>query len=180
MPHPLLIVPGIGNSDALHWQSLWQAQAQTLRQPCLRTQVRDWDAPELNDWVAAIARGVAELGPQTVVVAHSLGCLALAHWAVRTQGRVHAALLVAAPDPAGPAFPPQAASFANAPMTALPFNNVLVASDDDPYASMAYAQQCATAWGSRLVRAGALGHINAASGLGDWPAGRALLAELTD
>ena len=30
-------------------------------------------------------------------------------------------------------------------------------------------------WGSRLIDAGARGHLNADSGLGDWPEGHALL-----
>lgn len=41
------------------------------------------------------------------------------------------------------------------------------------------AEQCAQAWGSRVVRIGTAGHINAASQLGDWPEGFALLEPLT-
>jgi predicted alpha/beta hydrolase family esterase len=37
------------------------------------------------------------------------------------------------------------------------------------------AQQFAAAWGSRLVNIGNAGHINTASGFGDWPAGLELL-----
>jgi predicted alpha/beta hydrolase family esterase len=33
-------------------------------------------------------------------------------------------------------------------------------------------------WGARFVDAGARGHLNGESGLGDWPEGRELLNEL--
>ena len=53
----------------------------------------------------------------------------------------------------------------------------MVASSDDPFGAVAYAKRCAVGWGSVFVEIGAAGHINADSGLGDWPAGRALLDE---
>ena len=60
----------------------------------------------------------------------------------------------------------------------LPFKSTLVASQDDPYCSFERAQGFAAAWGADLVDAGAAGHINADSGLGDWPQGQALLNAL--
>ena len=36
----------------------------------------------------------------------------------------------------------------------------------------------ADAWGARFVDAGPSGHLNTASGLGDWDSGHALLASL--
>jgi predicted alpha/beta hydrolase family esterase len=57
----------------------------------------------------------------------------------------------------------------------LPFASTLVASSNDQWASLARAQQFATAWGSELVNLGPAGHINADSGHGEWPAGLALL-----
>ena len=50
--------------------------------------------------------------------------------------------------------------------------------DSDPYADIDHARRCARAWGSRIVEAGNVGHINASSSLGDWAQGRALLQEL--
>jgi hypothetical protein len=43
------------------------------------------------------------------------------------------------------------------------------------YASLAYTRKRASEWQASLIVAGALGHINSASGLGDWPQGRAHL-----
>lgn len=179
MQKSVLIVPGIGNSGDEHWQSYWQRE----RADVTRIAPTSWDEPECDDWVAAIERAVAASGPQTLIVAHSLGCLAVAHWAARHGGETRAgvagALLVAVPDPGGPAFPAAARGFASLPEQRLPFPSLIVASDDDPYARMAHAERYAAAWGSRLHRIGKLGHINAASGLGDWPAGWQLLESLT-
>lgn len=168
MQSPVLIVPGIGNSGPDHWQTRWQR-----RYPgCSRIDVKDWDQPECADWMDAIARAVRALGPHTRIVAHSLGCLAVAHWAAHAGGAsVGGALLVAVPDPHGAAFPAEARGFAPLPQSHLGFPSLIVASDDDPYATPAHAQRCAAMWGSALHRAGALGHINAASGLGDWDLG---------
>jgi len=60
----------------------------------------------------------------------------------------------------------------------LPFKSTLVASSDDPYCTPARAAQFAAAWRSDLVAIGAAGHVNADSGLGDWPQGQALLQTL--
>ena len=56
--------------------------------------------------------------------------------------------------------------------------SIVVASDDDIYTSLNRAEAFARAWGSRFVRLLRAGHINSASGHGDWPEGRAWLEEL--
>ena len=40
-----------------------------------------------------------------LLIAHSMGCLVVAHWAHRSSAPVRAAFLVAVPDPEGPPFP---------------------------------------------------------------------------
>jgi hypothetical protein len=60
----------------------------------------------------------------------------------------------------------------------LPFDAILVGSENDPYCCLARAQAMAQDWGARWVNLGAHGHINAESGLGDWPQGHALLQTL--
>ena len=60
----------------------------------------------------------------------------------------------------------------------LPFAAVVVGSQNDPYCRLARAQQLAADWGAQWVDAGAAGHINSASQLGDWPQGHALLQDL--
>ncbi|MEO6853745.1 MAG: alpha/beta hydrolase, partial [Rhodoferax sp.] len=69
--------------------------------------------------------------------------------------------------------------FAPVPYDRLPYRSVLVASSNDPYCPVRLAGAYARAWGSELVRMSDAGHINIASGHGDWPLGLALLASLT-
>ena len=122
-----------------------------------------------------------------LLVAHSLSCLLVAHWVQEANSsderahrlaQVSGALLVAVPDPGAKAFPPEASGFRNPPARPLPFPALVVASSDDPYATTAYAQQQAAAWQADFVDVGACGHINAASQLGEWPQGWALLEAL--
>ncbi len=65
--------------------------------------------------------------------------------------------------------------FAPVPLKTLPVPSMVVASENDPYVSMERARLFARSWGSNLENVGALGHINAQTDLGEWPAGRALL-----
>jgi predicted alpha/beta hydrolase family esterase/DNA-binding MarR family transcriptional regulator len=165
----MLMVPGIGGSDERHWQSLWQME---LDAPGDRIEPASWDAPDLDDWLAAVSRKV---GPATVLVAHSLGCLAATMWLLqRGPSTVVGAFLVSPPDPDGPAFPAQARSF-SAPRGKLPVPAVVVASSDDPFADISVARRFAHDWGADFVDAGPAGHINSSSGVGAWEAGRAQL-----
>lgn len=138
----------------------------------------DWDRPVCALWTASLERAVADAGPDTVLVAHSLACLQVAHWAAATQLAIRGALLVAPPDPDDPSFPASIQGFTPLPRRRLSFPSILVASRNDPYSCFAFPERIAADWGSRLVDAGRCGHINAASGLDDWPAGKALLEQL--
>ncbi|HKY36325.1 MAG TPA: alpha/beta hydrolase [Polyangiaceae bacterium] len=170
---PVLILPGYGGSGPEHWQTRWEALHPEYR----RVEVPDWNQPDLDVWVKALGDAAAPLGEPPVIVAHSLGCLVVAHFAGR-GGSVRAALLVAVPDPSGPEFPPEARGFADLPLVPLGFRSRVVASRNDPYGSFELSARCARAWGSELSDVGALGHINADSGLGDWPEGERLLSDL--
>lgn len=172
-PH-VLILPGIGNSGSEHWQSRWEAMSPSFT----RVVQREWDEPVCADWVTSLEQAVAHAGPDTVLVAHSLGCLLVAHWSASSSRRIRAALLVAPPDPAAPSFPQRAVGFAPVPKRHLPFRSIVVASTTDPYASLEYARQCASHWGSGFVNIGAAGHINATSGLAEWRDGLLLLQAL--
>ncbi len=171
---PILVLPGYGGSGPAHWQSAWERLYPQFR----RVEQRDWERPDLGEWSGMLDAAVAAAGPETVLVAHSVACLLVAHWAGRTSRTVAAALLVAPPDPAQADFPAVLASFGPTPRTRLPFRSVVVGSTDDPYAAPDFAPACAAAWGSEFVSVGAAGHINAASALGEWPAGLALLRRL--
>lgn len=171
----VLILPGYGDSGPHHWQSLWEASSPGFR----RVVQRDWLEPRLDDWLAELERAVAACPAPPVLAAHSLACALVAHWVSRGGRGVHAALLVAPPDVVALTGVLDAVqSFAPVPLTRLPFPSIVVASDDDLYVTSERAQAFARAWGSRFVPLSGAGHINADSGFGEWPAGRALLDEL--
>lgn len=113
-----------------------------------------------------------------LLIAHSLGCLVSAGLPVALHTRIAAALLVAPPDVEQPDTPASLLDFAPAPCRPLPFQSVVVASDNDPYCSLPRAERFARDWSSRLVILPSAGHINADSGLGEWPQGMKLLAAL--
>ena len=173
----ILILPGWQDSGPQHWQSLWQTQ---FGYP--RVEQHDWMRPLRGDWIARLEDVLLSLDGPAVLVAHSLGCQLVAAWAAHSNNTrlVKAALLVAPGDAEREELRPVLGSWSPLVLAPLPFASTLVASDDDPYCTLARATQFASAWGARLVNIGVRGHINAESGLGDWPAGQALLQQLID
>jgi predicted alpha/beta hydrolase family esterase len=172
----ILTLPGWQGSGPDHWQSRWEAL-----HGYQRVEQHDWQRPLRGDWSARLEEVLLGCSGPVVLAAHSLGCLLVAAWAAhsRNTGRVQGVLLVAPPDIEREDIRPLLPGWAPAVRQPLPFPSVLVASEDDPYGSTASAQALAQAWGSRYVSAGAAGHINAESGLGDWPTGLALLQGLS-
>ncbi|MGM4910269.1 RBBP9/YdeN family alpha/beta hydrolase [Rhizobium sp. 768_B6_N1_8] len=167
----IIHLPGIGNSGEFHWQSRWESADPSIR----RFAPSNWDEPDLSDWIAALEQAVRAARTPPVLVAHSLACLLVAHWHEVSDLAIKGAMLVAVPDLASPAFPAQAASFAEVPRKRFRFPSLIVASTDDPYGSLPYVETRAGQWGSALEVIGAAGHINGQSELGDWPEGLALL-----
>lgn len=169
----VLTAPGLYGSGPLHWQTIWENLPGFKR-----IEQTDWDHPVLTDWISKIETAVAEAGPDVVIAAHSLGCLALAHWAQHTKLRIRGALLVAPPDADRAGFPTVAQSFAPVPLQPLPFKSIVVSSTNDEYATLQRSQTFANAWGSRFVNMGEAGHINSDSNLGEWHNGQWLVEEL--
>lgn len=175
-----VIVPGIGGSGEQHWQSLWEGR---WGGAAVRMAPRSWEEPELDDWVDAVDRAVTDLAgsaDEVIVVAHSLGCWAASEWQARAaRPTVAGMLLVAPPDPSGDAFPRAAApSFVGVEPRPLECRSIVVASSDDPYCPIERAERFASGWGSDFRDAGTFGHLNAASGLGAWQWGKAVLTDL--
>lgn len=166
-----IIVPGWRNSGPGHWQSLWADRLAGA----VRVQQDDWITPSRQAWVATLARTILQQGEPVVVVAHSLGCIATAHLPPEAAARIQGALLVAPADPERRAI---LSDFAPVPFQKLSYRSVLVASSNDPYCPVRLAGAYARAWGSEFVRLPEAGHINIASGHGEWPRGMALLQSL--
>ena len=175
----MLTVPGLDGSGPRHWQSYWE-QLTGFRRVVLPEEAR----PRFHVWIPALDAAIRMSARPVVIAAHSLGCLALAWWAAMLSGEkadrlVHAALLVAPPDVDALETSERIRDFRPTPRWRLPFPTILVASRDDPFASWERSEQMAVNWGSQLVDAGRAGHLNAASGLDEWPAGLRLLCGLS-
>ena len=80
-------------------------------------------------------------------------------------------LLVAPPDVERDDLAPQLFPWRPIPRQPLPFAARVVYSTDDPYCGADRAQGLAASWGAPAHCAGAAGHLNGDSGLGDWPEG---------
>lgn len=171
----VLSLPGWQGSGSGHWQTRWE-QARGHR----RVEQHDWQVPLRGDWMARLEEVLLSEEAPALLVAHSLGCQLVAAWAAHSRqvGRVRAALLVAPPDTERADMPPQLRAWRPIPRGRLPFRATLVASADDPYCAAERAAEMARRWGAAFVLTGPRGHLNADSGLGDWPDGLALLDDL--
>ena len=164
----LVIVPGWRNSGPGHWQTLWEQQIPGA----VRVLQDDWITPTRNAWVASITRTILEQPGPVVIAAHSLGCIATAHLPDAVARRISSALLVAPADPERRGI---LADFAPVPHQPLPYNSLVVASNDDPFCPVRTAGAYARAWDSEFLRLQNAGHINVDSGHGHWPLGLALI-----
>lgn len=182
----ILLIPGLNNSGPGHWQTLWEETVPRAH----RVDLGLWDDPHRNTWVSKLALAIGRADRPVVLVAHSLGCHVVAWWAeyeAAFNAQLHkaghcpvvGALLVAPPDVEENPIDRRVTRFAPLPPSPLPFPSIVVASRDDPFIGLAQARRVAQRWGSRFVDAGAVGHINARSGLGAWDQGLDLLRELS-
>ncbi len=170
-----LIIPGIHGSPDGHWQTVLQNRTPFAR----RVEQDDWDRPVLHQWLDRLV-ALTDASPGAIAVAHSLGCVLVAHAAARFPDiKIGGALLVAPADVDADidAFP-ELRNFAPMPRAPLPFPSTLVASRNDPFMSLNRAEALATAWGSEFVDIGDAGHINIASGFGWWPGAHRLIGSL--
>ncbi|UZD54987.1 RBBP9/YdeN family alpha/beta hydrolase [Caldimonas aquatica] len=171
----ILLLPGWLDSGPGHWQTRWEALHGDRR-----VVQDDWEWPKRGDWMARLEEEILADPRPAAFVAHSLGCQLVAAWAAHSRhtDRVRGALLVAPPDTERPDTPPQLHGWRPIVRQRLPFAATAVVSTDDPFCAPERAAEMAAAWGATLVQIGARGHINAESGLGDWPQGRQLLDAL--
>ncbi|SDP58182.1 hypothetical protein SAMN05216213_104290 [Ectopseudomonas guguanensis] len=122
-----LILPGWQGSPEEHWQSHWQRSLPNS----MRVEQADWFEPQCADWVSELNRSVAADPRPAILIAHSLGCVTVAHWAAQAPiellRRVRGALLVAPADVERPGCPAPLQNFAPIPRDLLPFPSLLVA-----------------------------------------------------
>jgi uncharacterized protein len=182
----VLIVPGLRDAVAQHWQTLLEVRLRAAGRPVAAVPPLGRDDLDCDTRVAAIEQVAQSVDRPIVIVAHSGGCVMLAHWARRTTRPVHAALLAAPPDfdrPLPQGYPTldalRAGGWLPVPRTRLPFPSIVAASRNDPLADYERVAGLARDWGSRLVDLGEVGHLNPASGFGEWPQALELIDELT-
>ncbi|MBA1194806.1 alpha/beta hydrolase [Pseudomonas entomophila] len=173
-----LIVPGWQGSPDNHWQSHWQRSLPNS----LRVEQHDWLTPQRHDWVRTLEQAIDADPSPVILIAHSLGCITVAQWAVQASPRllrqVRGALLVAPADVERPACAPALRNFAPIPLQRLPFPSQVVSSDNDPAVSVPRALYLARAWGAETGLLSNAGHINVTSGHERWEQGFAYLYRL--
>ncbi|HEY6527514.1 MAG TPA: alpha/beta hydrolase [Cellvibrionaceae bacterium] len=159
--HSVLIVPGLDNSDAQHWQSLWQKQLPRSK----RIELDDWTTPDLEKWCNAIELILNASKTPLILIAHSFGALASARIAGQFPEKIAGLLLVA------PADPDKFFLADQLPRKVLAVKTQVIASTNDPWMQVEKAAHWASLWGAKFLPIENLGHINSASNLGTWPKG---------
>jgi len=163
----VLMVPGMDNSGPDHWQTLWEEQHPEYR----RVNQQDWEHPVLFEWVLTLEQALDNISGPKLLVGHSLGSIICVEATLHRPDGIAGAFLVAPPDVE------RMEGGGEVPRGTLPFSS-MVASENDPWVTLERAEEFARSWGSRFVNVGRLGHINADSGIGDWPRGKQLLRDL--
>ncbi|WP_331769601.1 alpha/beta fold hydrolase (plasmid) [Embleya sp. NBC_00888] len=185
----VVFVPGLRDHVRDHWQTL------TADRLARAGRAVHTVAPLTVDRLSRAARVAAlddlldnalsrDPGP-ILLVGHSAGTITIAHWAQRHRVPIQGALLATPPDfetplPDGYPTPEELAmnGWTPVPRAPLPFPSVVAASANDPLAAAERVARLAGDWGSRLVELGPVGHLNPASGFGEWSRAEELLHEL--
>ena len=166
-----IIVPGLDGSPAPHWQDWW---ARTDPDAML-LEPGDPTRPVRELWQAVLASQVLR-HPGCILVGHSLGAVTIAHLLTRWPDLpVRAALLVA---PADPLISARTRPFGALPRGRFDIPATVIASRNDPWMGFEQARELASGWGAEFYDLGHAGHINAESGFGPWPRGKALRDQL--
>lgn len=169
----ILIVPGDDPEVQPGWLAGWERD----RADCQRLDLPHWEHPHRNTWVNHLNLAIHRAARPVVLVAHGLGCLAVAWWAEFEQAEpespVVAALMVNPPDVDRPGSDPRLARFTACPRRALPFATTVVGGIFAPREQDLTLRALARDWDARFT-ATALPDRSA----GDWPDGRRLIERL--
>ena len=165
----ILLIPGYGQILPGHWLLRWQdkmASARIVKQ-------NELHQPTKKEWLEMLVTAVEASEKPVVLVAHSLGCILVAHGAHALKGKVKGAYLVAPSDwdRDGLVKEFDGGDFKPIPHDPLPFQAHVVASRNDPFCDYSRAQEFSKSWGTTFQDAGEAGHINVESGHGPWPEG---------
>lgn len=177
----VLIVPGLRDHVPQHWQALLAVQLPRVADvpPLGRADL------DCRTRVEAIEEAAQRVDGPLIIVAHSGGCIMVAHWAQQTKRPVLGALLATPPDfetPMPEGYPTIEAltlgGWLPVPRQALPFPSIVAASRNDPLGGFVPVCALAQDWGSCVVDIGEAGHLNPAAGYGPWPLAHAFIERL--
>ena len=179
----ILIVPGLRDHVPQHWQTLLANQLDHVRT------VAPMGRHELDCGArcAAIEAAAQNIEGDIILVAHSGGVITTAHWAQSTRRQIKGAVLATPPDfetPMPDGYPTmdelEHAGWLPVPWGKLPVPSIVAASRNDPLAAYDRVSEMARDWGSALIDLGHVGHLNPASGFGEWPAATDLIAQVAN
>ncbi len=177
----IVIVPGLRDHVPEHWQTHLQAQLPNVvsMAPLERNRL------SCSAQVLALEATLGRISGPVILVAHSGGVITVAHWSQQYHRPIHGALLAAPPNfeaPLPPGYPTGDVLLENGwlpvPRKPLPFPSIAAVSDNDPLGNKDDVIAMAQAWGSRIAEVGAVGHLNPASGFGEWPQALPLIRSL--
>jgi predicted alpha/beta hydrolase family esterase len=180
----VILVPGLRGHVEDHWQTRLAAALPEARMvaPLGRTY------PGLQSRVTLLDQAVRDAAGPVILVAHSAGVLVTVHWAAQYSPTRVVGALLATPPVLAAELPPEypsidelrAHGWLPIPREPLPFPSIVAASSDDPLGNPVRLRSLAASWGSRVHDLGAVGHLNPASGFGDWPEAVELIDQLRD
>lgn len=169
-----LILHGLGGSGQDHWQT-WLAEELAARNYQVFYPVfSNFDSPNKEVWLKDLA-STLDLIPKhqpLTVITHSLGCILWLHYAARFKRNIASrAILVAPPSPR--VILSEAQSFFPVPLDRKSLyvaaeETLFVHSSNDPYCSLEDTIFYKNI-GLPSITFPNMGHINAASGHGEWP-----------
>jgi predicted alpha/beta hydrolase family esterase len=180
----VVLVPGLRGHVEDHWQTRLAASLPGARMvtPLGRTNAG------LRARVTMLDHVVQQVAGPVILVAHSAGVLVTVHWAAQYSPTRVVGALLATPPVLATELPPEypsidelrAHGWLPIPRQPLPFPSIVAASSDDPLGNPVRLRSLAASWGSRVHDLGAVGHLNPASGFGDWPEAVELIDQLRD
>ncbi|HLI47091.1 MAG TPA: alpha/beta fold hydrolase [Chthonomonas sp.] len=183
----VLILHGWGGNAPEHWQEHLYERLTAEQVPVYYPEMPNPSAPDLNAWLNAIRREIGMIrdhheGEPLTVVAHSLGCIAWIHL-VSSCGTdaepIAERVLLVAPPYIMPQAPPTEAPVGVSSFYPLPIYpgvlhavcplTVLIASNNDDYATFDQSAGLAQALGIPIYKLESAGHISPYYGYGKWP-----------
>ncbi len=167
--YDFVLAPGLYDSCADHWQTVWQNRYPFWK----RIALRNWTAPYIELWIGALRRQILQFRRPTILVGHSFGALASACVAQELPEKVAGLMLVA------PAEPSRFGVEDIVPEYNLGVPSVMVASRNDFVMDFPRAKYWSSTWGAELVDVGEAGHVNAEAGFGSWQYGLEILRNLS-